>query len=112
VPADADLLVADHPFGRATRWLVPDLELALDPGFELLVSPSGPDQVRLEVSSTGVLRDVAVLAEIILPDAVVDDQLRTALPGERITFTVRADGAGRLPAEQWRDLVWHHGRLG
>jgi beta-mannosidase len=109
---DTDLLVADLDGRRATRWLRPDVELWL-PAAELDVRATalGPDQVRVDLCCGGLLRDVALLAELELPDALVDEQLLTLLPGERASFTVRGSRAAEISSSRWRDVLWHDARL-
>ncbi|MET4224843.1 glycoside hydrolase family 2 protein [Oerskovia enterophila] len=50
---------------------------------------------RYEVAVTAreLARDVALLADKVHPDATVDDQLVTLLPGESVTFTVTSPAA-------------------
>jgi hypothetical protein len=147
----ADLLLADLPEGRTTRWLRPDLELGIgQPWFEVEVAPTDPPaatpaaeggtgpagdggavrdggaagdggaaahqdgsvpEVRILVRALGLLRDLCLLAEIEVPDAVVDTQLLTLLPGETATFRVTGPGVREVPVERWRELLWSEGRL-
>lgn len=59
------------------------------------------------------MRDLVLLAETDarLADAVVDDQLRTLLPGEVATFTVTAARAAGLSAAEWGTLLRASGPL-
>jgi beta-mannosidase len=43
---------------------------------------------RVSVTAHALVRDLAVLADKVHPDAVVDDMLITLLPGESVVFTV------------------------
>lgn len=42
---------------------------------------------------------------------VVDEQLRTLLPGEELAVEVRATRVAEVTAEQWRDLLAAGGTL-
>jgi beta-mannosidase len=46
---------------------------------------------RVRVVAHTVVRDLALLADRVAPDAVVDDMLVTLVPGDTATFTVRTD---------------------
>nr|WP_129667354.1 glycoside hydrolase family 2 protein [Phytoactinopolyspora endophytica] len=61
-----------------------DVEQVSDAG-----SP-GHAEYRMHVTAENLVRDVAVLADKVHPDARVDDMLATMLPGERVTFRVTA----------------------
>jgi beta-mannosidase len=109
---DADLLVADVDDVRTTRWLRPDLELAPPtPTLGVDVVPAGADGVTVRVASDVLVRDLCLVAELVAPDAVVDRQLVTLLPGEATTFTVTGPGAGRLDAARVVELLHHDARL-
>jgi beta-mannosidase len=111
--ADADLIVVDTDGAdgmRVTRWLLDDLAVRL-PAHDPTVSVTQqPDVVRVSVQAHGLLRDVCLLAEVVLPDAVVEPQLVTMLAGESVTFEVRTASA-RSAAIDWADLVWSDNRL-
>jgi beta-mannosidase len=116
LPAEAVLLVADHNSdgnsARATRWLVPDLDLRLPQGeLSVSVSPDGPDAVLVDVTAVTLARDVSLLAELVAPDAAVDRQLLTLLPGERASFRVSGPGVEDVPELGWADLLWHDQRV-
>ncbi|NYI06848.1 glycoside hydrolase family 2 protein [Allostreptomyces psammosilenae] len=88
---------------RALWFFLPDRDQAL-PRADLTttVRPDG-DQVRITVTARALLRDLALLADRVLPAAEVDTMLLTLLPGESATFTVRGPGVGAVPAERWAD---------
>ena len=44
---------------------------------------------RVDVSARSLVRDLALLADKVAPDAEVDDQLVTLLAGQSTSFTVR-----------------------
>lgn len=69
-----------------------------------------PDGVRVTVRARELLRDTCLLAEVALPDAAVEPQLVTLLPGESVTFEVRVPGGERQDVD-WADLVWSDNRL-
>ncbi|WP_187369591.1 glycoside hydrolase family 2 protein [Fodinicola acaciae] len=86
-----ELLVATSAAGRAVWFFAPDKDLALPASaYDLdCVAISGGCQVT--VTAHVLLLDVALLADQVAADAVVDDMLVTLLPGESVTFTVRTD---------------------
>ena len=45
---------------------------------------------QVQVTARGLIKDLALLADKVDPDAVVDDQLITLLPGENAVITVRS----------------------
>jgi len=47
------------------------------------------DGVLVHVTADTVLRELALFPDRLAPDATVDDQLVTVLPGETVTFHVR-----------------------
>lgn len=56
---------------------------------------------QLSVTAHTLVRDLAVLADRVAPDAVVDDMLVTMLPGETVNFVITT--AATLHLEQLRD---------
>jgi beta-mannosidase len=46
---------------------------------------------RVSIAANSLVRDLALLADKVHPDAVVDDMLVTLLPGESVVFTVVCD---------------------
>jgi beta-mannosidase len=109
----ADVVVVDTDGAdgaRVSRWLVDDLAVYLpghDPHVEAALGGPG---VRVTVHARGLLRDVCLLAEIAVPDAVVEPQLVTLLPGESVTFEVSVPDAVPVDTD-WADLVWSDNRL-
>jgi beta-mannosidase len=65
----------------------------------------------VEVRADALLRDLALLADVRLPDAIVDCQVMTVLPGETVTFAVRGRGTGALAPEDWADLLYSEARV-
>ncbi|MDQ1658751.1 MAG: beta-mannosidase, partial [Cryptosporangiaceae bacterium] len=73
---------------RATHFFAEDVGLALPrPEFTGSARPT-PTGYTVEVIARTLLRDLTLGVDRIDPDAVVDDQLVTLLPGERATFAV------------------------
>ncbi len=109
---DVDLLVADVDGVRSTRWLSGDLELKLPEGDPTVaVSPDGADAVLVTATAGTLLRDLCLLAEVVAPDAQVDRQLLTLLPGETATFRVTGPGVTGVTASAWANLLWHDARV-
>jgi len=50
--------------------------------------PGGGRRYEVVVTARALVRDVALLVDKVHPEASVDDQLVTLLPGESVTFTV------------------------
>jgi len=101
-----ELLVATlEGAGRALWWFAEDrdLPLAADP-FDAVVS-ADDGGYRVEVTATGLVKDLALLADGVHPDAVVDDMLLTLLPGERVGLHVRCGDLDDPDALVGRDVL-------
>ncbi|WP_432496848.1 glycoside hydrolase family 2 protein [Kineococcus auxinigenes] len=115
-PADAsaEVLVADvaGPSGgadaaggagataaRAVHAFAEDRDLAYEPEPLRTVVEEVPGGYAVRVLATSLARDVTLLADVVAPDAVVDDGLVTLLAGEVHAFTVRT--GRRVPQERW-----------
>ena len=99
-----EVLVAFSGPVRTVHPFLEDLELGYES--QALTARATPvdDGYRVDVRATSFVRDVAVLADRVAPDAEVDDQLVTLLAGETRSFFVRT--ATRLdPAELISPLV-------
>jgi beta-mannosidase len=120
VLANAALLLAVPRHGTVTLVLPRDLARAGDPSTEVLIASTADDRAlwfyaedrdsdlhkasltarvvpvaggaRVEVTAHTLVRDLALLADKVSPDAEVDEMLVTLLPGESTTFTVRSTG--------------------
>lgn len=83
-----EVLVADLDGVRTVHRFVEPKDLALDPDALAVTVRSTATGVALDVRASSLAVDVAVLADRIAPDAVVDDMLVTLLAGESRTFSV------------------------
>ena len=96
-----ELLVADAGELRAWWHYAEDVDAALpEPDLDVTVEQVA-DGYRLTVTAGALVRDLAVLADRLAGDAVVDDMLVTLLPGESAAFTIRT--AAALTKEQLTD---------
>lgn len=110
----AAAVVVDVDGRRTCRWLQPDLDLEnRSAQVEIDVTPSEAGGVAIRVVAHHLVRDLVLLAETDdrLPDARVDDQLLTLLPGESATFTVTAGAASTLSSTDWSHLLAASGPL-
>ena len=74
--------------GRALWFFAEDVDLSYPaPGFDTAVRPV-PGGIAVEVTARTLLRDLALFPDRLDPEATVDEQLVTLLPGETATFTV------------------------
>ncbi len=93
VPDDAarELVVADRAGARAVWMFVDDIDAALGYGaFDASVTRA-EDGYDVTVQARTLLRDLALLADRVDPEAEVDEMLVTLLPGETITLRIRSD---------------------
>ena len=87
-PASEVLVVEGEDGTRALWWFVEDRDAALSPA-DLATRVAVVDGgYRVEVTTTSLVKDLALLADKVAPDAEVDTQLVTLLPGEAASFTV------------------------
>jgi beta-mannosidase len=87
-PASEVLLVQDEDGTRALWWFVEDRDTVLGPA-ELSTSVSAVDGgYRVDVTAGSLVKDLVLLADKVAPDAEVDIQLITLLPGDTASFTV------------------------
>ncbi|WP_045744024.1 glycoside hydrolase family 2 protein [Actinoplanes rectilineatus] len=85
---DREVLVADAGELRATHLFAEDTVLRYDPAAVRAHTVVVDGGYSVTVTAASFARDVAVLADRVAPDAVVDDMLVDLLPGETRTFTV------------------------
>ncbi|GAA2435829.1 glycoside hydrolase family 2 protein [Streptomyces macrosporus] len=89
--AQEEVLVATAPDARTVHLFREDRELAYDPDPLKAEAVAVPGGYRVDVRATSFARDVAVLADRVAPDAVVDEMLVPMLAGESRSFTVRTE---------------------
>ncbi|MEV4517848.1 glycoside hydrolase family 2 protein [Dactylosporangium sp. NPDC049525] len=73
---------------RALRCLAEDPQMAYPPASFTGAVTEVPGGYAVTVTAVTVLRELALFPDRLAPDAQVDDQLVTLLPGESVTFTV------------------------
>ncbi|OMI35672.1 glycoside hydrolase family 2 protein [Streptomyces sparsogenes] len=84
-----EVLVASSEGVRAVHTFCEDKDLAYRPDALSAQAYAVPGGYRVDVRAASFARDIAVLADHVAPDAIVDDMLVTLLPGETHTFHVR-----------------------
>jgi beta-mannosidase len=83
-----ELLLAEAGVHRAWWHSREDVDSGL-PALDLTTtSESVPGGYRLTVTANAFVRDLAVLADRLAPDATVDDMLVSLLPGESVVFAI------------------------
>lgn len=83
-----EVVVADVSGRRAYWWFAEPRDSALrEADLETRVSRTD-DGVEVHVTANTLVRELALLADVVDPDAVVDSMLVTLLPGEEWTFKV------------------------
>jgi len=97
----AQVLLAESTSLRAWWHFAEDVDADLrNPDLDVTVEQIDGGY-RLDVTTGSLTRDLAVLADRLAADAVVDDMLVTLLPGETTTFTIRTTAV--LTKEQLTD---------
>ncbi|WP_248961441.1 glycoside hydrolase family 2 protein [Sphaerisporangium perillae] len=87
-----ELLTARLGGESALRFFAEDPDVAFpEAEFDAVAEPV-PGGVRVTVTARTLVRELALFPDRLDPAAEVDDMLRTLLPGETATFTVRAPG--------------------
>jgi beta-mannosidase len=89
-----EILVAASGVARAVHPFLEDLELGYEPRALTAGATAVERGYRVDVRATSFVRDVAVFADRLAPDAEVDEMLVTLLAGETHSFFVRT--AARL----------------
>ena len=84
-----EVLVATSGSTRAIHLFAEDLELAYEPPALTASAVEVDGGYRVDVRASSFVRDVAVFADRLAPDAEVDDMLVTLLAGETHSFLVR-----------------------
>lgn len=89
--AAAEYLVARFAGTRAWWFFERDKSLAYpEPAFDAAITRNG-GTVHLNITARTLLRDLAVFADRVDPQAAISDQLITLLPGESYTFDIETD---------------------
>lgn len=83
-----EVLVADVDGRRATHLFAEDYDLAYDPHPARVTVERAGGGYAVTVSAHAYVRDLALLADRLAPDATTSDMLIDLLPGESHTFTV------------------------
>ncbi|MET9628877.1 sugar-binding domain-containing protein [Lentzea sp. NPDC006480] len=91
VHEDEEVLVATTADARAILRFRPDSELAYHPQPLVAQAEAVPGGYEVEVSAQSFAQDVAILADRVAPDAVVDDMLVPMLAGEVRVFHIRTN---------------------
>jgi beta-mannosidase len=94
----AELLVAETGDHRALRFFAEDPQMAFPPAAFTATTTKIPDGWQVRIVADTLLRELAIFPDRLDPDATVDDQLVTVLPGDSVTFTVTG-GAGIDPVD-------------
>jgi beta-mannosidase len=85
------LLVAEIQGQRSIRFFHRDKDLSYPaPDFDARLT-RGDGQTRLTITAKTLLRDLIIYPDRLDPDAAIDDQVITLLPGESHTFTITTD---------------------
>ncbi|GGJ65908.1 glycoside hydrolase family 2 protein [Streptomyces brasiliensis] len=106
-----EVLVADADGLRAVYFFAEDRDLAYDPDPVETTVSSYPGGYHVTIAAASLARDVTVLADRVAPDAMVDDQLITVLPGEQHTFFVCTDGLVDADALTGPQVLRHANRI-
>jgi len=85
----AELLLAELGEQRGLWFFAEDRDSALPPPQLSATVTSVEGGAQVTVTAQTLVRDLALLADRVHPDAVVDGMLATLLPGETVTWTVR-----------------------
>ena len=87
-PVVAEVSGAEPGARRALWFFREDRDLALPAGAMDVRCEAADSGYRIRVTARELVKDLAVLADKVAPDAVVDDMLLTLLPGEVAELTV------------------------
>ncbi|MCG5217862.1 glycosyl hydrolase 2 galactose-binding domain-containing protein [Streptosporangium soli] len=99
-----ELLLARCTAGRTLRFFREDRDTDFEAArFEAVTAQAGAGEVALTVTAGSLVRDIVVQADRVDPDALVDDQVVTLLPGEVHTFRIRTRTAAADP--RWAEAV-------
>ncbi|HET6710864.1 glycoside hydrolase family 2 protein, partial [Amycolatopsis sp.] len=93
-----EVLVAESGDVRLVHVFGEDVEHPYEPAALTARAEPVPGGYRVAVTASALAVDVALMADRVAPDAVVDDMLVTLLPGETRTFEVRTGATVDPPA--------------
>lgn len=90
VPGDPcrEFLVVTAGDRRALRFFAEDPRMAFPPAAFTATTRRVADGWQVRITADTLLRELAIFPDRLAPDAGVDDQLVTVLPGDTVTFTV------------------------
>ena len=96
--AGSELIVAELDGVRGLWFFGEPRDSALEPprvSVEVAAHPAG---VEITLTAHNLVRELTLLVDKIVPDAVAEEGLVTLLPGESTTILVRGLSAGEAPA--------------
>ncbi len=94
----SEVLVATSAEARTHHLFAEDRDLAYLPApFTATITPMAGGY-RIDVTASSYVRDLAVLADKVAPDAIVDDMLVSLTAGEACSFFVRTSATLREPS--------------
>ncbi|MEY2402134.1 MAG: beta-mannosidase, partial [Ilumatobacteraceae bacterium] len=85
----SEVVVVATEVARAHHLFAEDLDLAYDPAPLIATVKPVPGGYRIDVRARSFVRDIAVLADKVAPDSIVDDMLISLAAGETCAFLVR-----------------------
>ncbi len=93
-----EMVVASLEPGRALWYFTSDRELAYPPPAPTAKLDREGDAWRLTLSTATLLRDIVINIDRVDPEAIIDDNVVTLLPGESHVFSIRSAKEMRLEA--------------
>jgi beta-mannosidase len=94
--ANGEVLLAEAGDNRAWWHYAEDIDAKLPAAVLDAKAEQISGGYRLTVTARTFVRDLAVLADRVAPDATVDDMLVTLLPGESVTFSIQTSATMTL----------------
>jgi beta-mannosidase len=94
--ASGEILLAEAGDNRAWWHYAEDIDAKLPAAVLDVTAERISGGYRLMVTARTFVRDLAVLADRVAPDATVDDMLVTLLPGESVTFSIQTSATMTL----------------
>ncbi|MEE9404122.1 MAG: hypothetical protein V3V20_04465 [Algisphaera sp.] len=88
-PTDTALIVRGANTPDAWWWFAPDFDLPYEPAqLEVQLTPTGPEQYQLTLHAQSLIRDLCFYPDRLHPNATINDNLFTLLPGDRVNLTL------------------------